>query len=140
MAATKKTRTRAAISPVMGTVSRYIATALSKPLPARVMECTKHHLLDTIAAMVSGSRLLPGERALAYVKAQGGTKEACVPGSRIVTTVVNAALAGGMLAHADETDDSHAPSLTHPGCGIVPVALAMAEREGASGTALLRAV
>jgi hypothetical protein len=22
-----------------------------------------------------------------------------------------------MLAHADETDDSHAPSLTHPGCG-----------------------
>src|SRR6185295_6293544 len=50
------------------------------------------------------------------------------------------ALAGGMLAHADETDDSHAPSLTHPGCGIVPAALAMAEREQAGGTALLRAV
>jgi 2-methylcitrate dehydratase PrpD len=45
-----------------------------------------------------------------------------------------------MLAHADETDDSHAPSLTHPGCGIVPAALAMAEREEASGEALLRAV
>ena len=26
-----------------------------------------------------------------------------------------------MAAHADETDDSHAPSQTHPGCGIVPV-------------------
>ena len=50
-------------------------------------------------------------------------------GSRILTTAVNAALANGMLAHADETDDSHAPSLTHPGCGIVPAALAMAERE-----------
>ena len=35
------------------------------------------------------------------------------------------------FAHADETDDSHAPSLTHPGCGIVPAALAMAERETA---------
>ena len=45
-----------------------------------------------------------------------------------------------MLAHADETDDSHAPSLTHPGCGIVPAALAMAERERRNGTALLRAV
>ena len=45
-----------------------------------------------------------------------------------------------MLAHADETDDSHAPSLTHPGCGIVPAALAMAEREHRNGTALLRAV
>ena len=61
-------------------------------------------------------------------------------GSRIVTTAVNAALANGMLAHADETDDSHAPSLTHPGCGIVPAALAMAERERRDGTALLRAV
>lgn len=63
-----------------------------------------------------------------------------MPGSRIVTTVINAALAGGMLAHADETDDSHAASLTHPGCGIVPAALAMAESRKAGGTALLRAV
>ena len=57
-------------------------------------------------------------------------------GSRIITTAVNAALANGMLAHADETDDSHAPSLTHPGCGIVPAALAMAERERRNGAAL----
>jgi 2-methylcitrate dehydratase PrpD len=58
----------------------------------------------------------------------------------MVTSAMNAALANGMLAHADETDDSHAPSLTHPGCGIVPAALAMAERERRNGTALIRAV
>src|SRR5207244_4793827 len=69
-----------------------------------------------------------------------GTREACIVGSNIVTSAENAALANGMLAHADETDDSHAPSLTHPGCGIVPAALAMAEREQTSGEALLRAV
>ena len=93
-----------------------------------------------MAAMVSGSRLTPGKKAIAYVKTLGGVKEAGVIGSRIVTTAINAALANGMLAHADETDDSHAPSLTHPGCGIVPAALAMAERQGCNGTALLRAV
>jgi 2-methylcitrate dehydratase PrpD len=49
-------------------------------------------------------------------------------------------LANGMLAHADETDDSHAPSLTHPGCGIVPGALAMAERDRRNGAVFLRAV
>ena len=90
--------------------------------------------------MVSGSRLAPGMRAIGYVKTLGGVKEACVIGSNIITTAVNAALANGMLAHADETDDSHAPSLTHPGCGIVPAALAMAERERRNGAALLRAV
>src|SRR5687768_10238412 len=124
----------------MKTVSGYIAGALKKPLPDAVTETTKHHVLDTIAAMVSGSRLLPGKKAISYVKTLGGTKESTVIGSKIVTSAQHAALANGMLAHADETDDSHAPSLTHPGCGIVPAALAMAEREQAGGTALVRAV
>jgi 2-methylcitrate dehydratase PrpD len=124
----------------MRELSAYIASALRRPLPAPVVEKTKHHILDTIAAMLSGSRLTPGRKAIAYVKTLGGVKEACVIGSNLVTTAVNAALANGMLAHADETDDSHAPSLTHPGCGIVPAALAMAERERQSGTALVRAV
>src|SRR5215472_14270422 len=128
------------ISPVMHELSAYIATAPRRPLPPTVVEKTKHHILDTIAAMVSGSRLGPGKKAIAYVKTLGGVKEACVMGSNIITTAGNAALANGMLAHADETDDSHAPSLTHPGCGIVPAALAMAERERRNGAALLRAV
>jgi 2-methylcitrate dehydratase PrpD len=121
-------------------LSGYIAGALRKPLPPEVVEKTKHHILDTLAAMVSGSRLLPGTKAISYVSTLGGVKEACVAGSRIVTTAQHAALANGMLAHADETDDSHAPSLTHPGCGIVPAALAMAERERRDGRAMLRAV
>src|SRR5688572_5726580 len=135
-----KNKTAPAISPVMQQLSAYIASALRRPLPKTVVEKTKHHLLDTFAAMVSGSRLLPGRKAISYVKTLEGAKEACVAGSRIVTTAAHAALANGMLAHADETDDSHAASLTHPGCGVVPGALAMAERERRNGTSLLRAV
>jgi hypothetical protein len=50
----------------MQRLSAYIAAAPRKPLPENVLERTKHHVLDTLAAMVSGSRLLPGpaERAL----------------------------------------------------------------------------
>src|SRR6185503_21004401 len=77
---------------------------------------------------------------ISYVKTLGGSSEACVIGSRIVTSAASAALANGMLAHADETDDSHAPSLCHPGCAIVPAALAMGERERANGARLLRAI
>jgi len=131
---------KAEISPLMREVSAYIAGALKRPLPQAVAEKTRHHVLDTIAAMVSGSRLLPGRKAITYVKTLGGAREACVIGSRLVTSAQHAALANGMLGHADETDDSHAPSLCHPGCAIVPAALAMAEREGRNGTALLRAV
>jgi 2-methylcitrate dehydratase PrpD len=124
----------------MRQLSAHIAGALRKPLPAPVLEKTKHHVLDTMAAMVSGSRLLPGRKAISFARTLGGARESGVVGSRIVTSAVGAALANGMAAHADETDDSHAASLTHPGCGVVPAALAMAERERRSGAALLRAV
>ncbi len=135
-----KTKSTPAISPVMQKVSAYIAGAPRKALPRAVLEKTKHHVLDTLAAMISGSRLLPGRKAISYAKTLGGNKEAVIAGSRIVTTAATAALANGMLGHADETDDSHAPSLCHPGCAIVPAALAMGERERAGGAALLRAV
>ena len=131
---------KTAVSPLMQQLATYIAKAVRKPLPKAVIEKTKHHTLDTIAAMVSGSRLLPGEKAISYIRTLGGNKESTVIGSRIVTTAEHAALANGMLAHADETDDSHAPSLSHLGCAVVPAALAMAERERAGGAELLRAV
>ena len=49
------------ISPVMRALSAYIAQAPRRALPAAVQERAKHHLLDTLSAMVglaSPSRLL----------------------------------------------------------------------------------
>lgn len=124
----------------MPALSAYIADALARPLPPEVQEKTKSHVLDTLAAMVSGSRLPPGEKAIAYAQTQAHNDQACVIGSSLVTSAINAAQANGMLGHADETDDSHAASLTHPGCGIVAASLAAAETYHRDGTALLRAV
>jgi 2-methylcitrate dehydratase PrpD len=121
-------------------LSAYIAVAGQRPLPAEVVEKAKHHLLDTIAAMISGAKLLPGEMAHRFAAMLGGAREASVMASRLRVSVINAALVNGMLAHADETDDSHAPSRNHPGCAVIPAALAMAEHRHASGEALLRAI
>lgn len=121
-------------------LAAYIAGSQSSALPAEVSEKTKFHIMDTLAAMITGSRLKPGQAAINFVGSQGGTPESAVVGSSVVTTAINAAMANGMLAHSDETDDSHAPSLTHPGCAVVPAAFAVAERQHASGEALIRAV
>jgi len=128
------------VSPITRELSDYVATALARPLPAEVAEKAQCHLLDTLAAMVSGSRLPPGRRAIAYVRAQGGRRQASVVGSRLLTTAVNAALANGMSAHADETDDSHHGGRFHPGCAVVPAALATAELADRDGASLLRAI
>jgi 2-methylcitrate dehydratase PrpD len=126
--------------PIIRQLSEYIARARGIELPDNVSLRARHHILDAIAAMVSGSVLPPGRLAIRYIQGQAGAEEARVIGSQLLTTAVNAALANGVMAHSDETDDSHAPSSTHPGCAIVPAALAMAEREGADGRSLLRAV
>lgn len=133
-------KTNPKISALMHKLASYIATAPRRALPAAVTERAKHHLLDTIAAMISGAQLLPGRRAIEFIATQGGVPEATVIGSNIVTSAINAALANGMHAHADETDDTYYLALVHPGCGVVPAALALAERQRAGGTALLRAM
>jgi 2-methylcitrate dehydratase PrpD len=125
---------------VMGPLSTYMSEAAKRELPAEATEKTKHHILDTIAAMVSGIELAPAVVALKYARAHAGEKTTTVVGSDLLCGTAEAALVNGMLAHSDETDDSHAPSHTHPGCGIVSAALAAGEHYGISGTGFLRAV
>jgi 2-methylcitrate dehydratase PrpD len=125
---------------ITSTLAAYIAKARATALPPAVVEKTKHHILDTLASCVSGAQLAAGTRAIAYVEAGGGPARATVIGAKLRTSAIDAAFANGMMAHADETDDSHAPSLTHPGCAVVPAALAAAEHFGRDGTAFIRAV
>src|ERR1700675_2356790 len=125
---------------VMNTLSTYMSEAANRPLPDEVVEKTKHHILDTLGAMVSGSKLLPGQRALRFAQAYGGREISTVGASNIICGPIEAALTNGMLAHADETDDSHSPSQSHPGCAVVPAAFATGEQFQISGMHFLRAV
>ena len=121
-------------------LSRYIAESQIRSLAAEVLHNTKLHILDTTAAIVSGSRLKPGQFGAAFVHSLGGRPEALVLGTNIMAPAIDAALANGMAGHADETDDSHLRSRSHPGCAVVPAALAMAERYDCSGLAFAKAV
>jgi 2-methylcitrate dehydratase PrpD len=128
------------ISPVMEKLSTYMAEARNRALPDPVLLETKHHILDTIAAMVSGSELPPGRMAIQFARTYGGEKIATVVASPILCGPIEAAFANGELAHSDETDDDFTTGGAHPGCALVPAALAVGERFGISGTHFLRAV
>jgi len=125
---------------ITGRLARYMAEARERSLAPQVAREARHRILDTLAAIVSGSHLKPGEMAIRYARAQGGVAEATIITTDIKTSAVNAALVNGMFAHADETDDFEPVTKAHPGCAVVPAALAMAEREGRSGMELLSAV
>jgi len=132
--------TQAAVSEPMQALSEYMSAAGTRALPPDVAEHGKHHLIDTLASMISGSQLPPGEAAQRYVRDHGGKGSATVAGTALTAAPVDAALANGVMAHADETDDSHNASRSHPGCAVVPAALAVGEELGIDGARLLRAV
>jgi 2-methylcitrate dehydratase PrpD len=128
------------IGPIMTRLSTFMSAAASASLPPEVVEKTKHMILDTLAAMISGSELPPGRFAINFARANQGDRIATVAGSRILCGPMEAALVNGMLAHSDETDDSHPPSQSHPGCSTIPAALASGERFNIGGRQFLRAV
>jgi 2-methylcitrate dehydratase PrpD len=140
-------KTDPAISSETAALAAYIAASAARELPSDVTEKTGHHILDTLAAIVSGSRLRAGRLAAAYAARFGGAatganaqQAATVIGTSLAVPAEIAALANGMAGHADETDDSHLAGRFHAGCGIVPAALAVAEHADCSGAAFLRAV
>ena len=129
-----------AISPVMTKLSSYMSEARARALPGTAIEATKQHVLDTFAAMISGSELPPGRVVLAFARANRGDQTSTIAGADVLCGPIEAALANAMLAHADETDDSHAFSLSHPGSSIVPATLAAGERFDIDGMHFVRAV
>ena len=128
------------VSPVMTKLSAYMSEARGRAMPDKAMDETKHHVLDTLAAMISGSELLPGRRAMQFARAYGGEKVATIVGSQLLCGPIEAAIVNAELAHSDETDDYHAVGGAHPGCSIVPAALATGEQFDIDGTTFVRAV
>ena len=124
----------------MATLSEYMSGAHERALPDAVLQGAKHHILDTVAAMVSGSQLPPGKLAIRFARATGSQKVATVVASQVQCSPTDAAFANGELAHSDESDDDYTAGGAHPGCAVVPAALALAEQAGIGGMHFVRAV
>ena len=109
-------------------------------LPPAVLRCARQRVLDTLGCLIAGYSGGISDAVRDYVLAQGGKPEATLlPGGQKTT----AGLAG--LAHASyifglELADAAPRGTVHPGCEIVSIALAVAERDGLGGAALLPAI
>jgi len=85
-------------------------------------------------------RTAPGRLAIDFARSYAGEQIATVVASQILCGPIEAAFANGELAHSDESDDDFTTGGAHPGCAVVPAALAVGEQFGISGTHFLRAV
>ncbi|MEP9380465.1 MmgE/PrpD family protein [Aquabacter sp. CN5-332] len=69
-----------------------------------------------------------------------GTGPARIIAGDITATSEVAAFVNGAAGHSFELDDTHDPSMSHPGAVVIPSALAVASETGASGAQVLAAI
>ena len=114
-------------------------------LPQTVIEATRLQILDTIAAMVAGTKVSISnelEQLVKFVTSMGGSEESSIVGFGGKVPAPNAALVNGVLCARRDFDDTQLfYGGGHTSRSIIPTALAIAEREGkVSGKRLLTAV
>ncbi len=122
-------------------LARFASELRYEKLPREVVAKAKDLILDQIGIMM-GVSTMPWSRIIFdYVKDWGDSKpEATVAHYGYKTKAENAVFANASFGHGFEIDDLYVRGSSHPGCVTVPSALAMAEREGASGKDVILAV
>jgi len=125
--------------PVSRLLAETVANTPYAALPAQVVTEAKRAVLDWLGSALAGALEPPARMAQAVVATWGQADDATVFGARRASAA-GAALANGVASHILELDDVHKGSTLHGAAPIIPAALAVAEREGASGAAFLLAV
>jgi len=106
-------------------------------LPHDVIKKAKELILDSVACMVGGVRLIQGEKIIDLFGSMKGVPEVQIYGSHERLPLLNAIYVNSYLATTLDFDDTYDG---HPGSTVVPVALSIGELKNISGKALLESV
>ena len=129
-----------AATDILALLGKAAAGLRADNLPREILVRSRQRVFDTLACLVGGYSGGISDAIRAYVHAQGGRPEATLfPGGE-KTSVALASFAHAAYIHGLELSDAASRATAHPGNEIVPPVLALAEREGYSGAALLAAV
>ena len=129
-------------------VAEFIASTQYPDIPKDVVQLGKKSILDGLGLALAGSVAKSGELVRRHLQGLGSASAvASVIGTSLRVPARFAAFANGTAIHADDYDDTQLAAakdrvyglLTHPTAPALPAVLAVAERNGRSGMALLTA-
>ncbi len=118
-------------------LSAFIANTRFAHPPPKTTEFAKRCLRDSLACAIGGSVSDPGIKMLKLYADMGGNPEATLLPRGPRVPVLNAVSVNAYVANVLDFDDT---LNGHPGACVVPTALALGEKLGASGAEVLRAI
>ncbi len=125
-----------ATSKLVSFVCRLDPEALPVALQDQALRC----VLDFVGVAIAGTRTPMAEISARFAHEQFAPSSATVIGSAKPLSVTGATWVNGASASALDMDDGHRLAMGHPGASVIPAALAIAERTGASGREFLAAL
>lgn len=131
----------AATETITGKLVDILRATQVEDIPPEALEIARQVCLDGLGVMIAGAGepLGLGRITFDYTRQLGGPPEASVIAGGFKTSAFNAAYANGTLGHALDFDNTWWP-LNHPTSPTLPAILALAERDGAAGRDVLRAI
>ncbi len=110
-------------------------------IPSDVLDVTKKDILDTLAVTLGGSTVQGAREVVDLFKHWGGREESSILAYGGKVPAPGAAQVNSIMSYMADYSDTYDVTGMHPGTVVIPVCLAMAEREGkVSGKELLTAV
>lgn len=120
-------------------VAKFIARTRYEDLPPKQIQAAKDLILDSLGASISGAHEQATDIVTQFAMEGGGGGGCGVVGRGFKTSLNNAALINGTSVHATELE-SLGQFTGSNAFTVIPVALAVAEKFGLSGKAVLEAV
>src|SRR5688500_11958367 len=114
-------------------LAKFVSDTAAADVPREVLHHTKRCVFNTLCVALHATQNPAPSILLDLFEQEGGHAKASVLGFGVRTTLQNAALANGFLAHLDDFDDTYLPTVFHPSAPTIPPALALAEHRHASG-------
>lgn len=123
-----------------GQLADFFLSLRMEDIPASVLTKARELIADTIGIGLNGSVHPEGAPIYQIVLESGGTAESAIWGHHAKVPAQAAALVNGTFTHCLELDDTHRLTYLHAGAFVVPAAMAVGEKIGASGKDFLFAV
>lgn len=127
------------VTPVSRRLAETLASTGYVDLPEQAVVDAYRAILDWLGSALAGALEPPARMARSVVAGLGASDEATMFAAGR-SSAAGAAFANGVASHILELDDIHKTSTVHAAAAVIPAALAVAEREHATGRDVLLAV
>ena len=125
--------------PVTQSLASFIVDTRTDDLPEWSLNEAKRTLINILAVSLSASTSAGSRMLMDWAAGEAAAPKTTIVGSALRTSASNAALLNGFLAHIQDYDDTHFPTVLHPTAPVWPAVLAAAEERGTSGRETLAA-